>query len=114
MTPKQIAHARRKLALVGRTRASVPYLYCAAAEDGLPLLMVEEARLDARAVSQTLRRAKRKVFVRGRVERAEDGSLRFLVDTEQIQDFMTDLRGVLNDDIPGLQHAIIAPLSDEA
>ena len=112
MTPQQIAHTRRKLALVGRTRPSIPYLYCAAAEDGLPLLIVAESRLDAKTVSKTLRMAKRKTFVRGRVERAEDGSLRFLVDTDQIQDFMTDLRGILNDDIPGLQHAVVAPSSE--
>lgn len=106
MTPDQIVHARRKLALVGRTRDAIPFFYCAVAEDGDPVLLLDEKRIPPREINQIARTARRKVFVRGHISRAEDdGSLLFTVDTSDVSDFVRDLGGQLGDEVPGLKLA---------
>jgi hypothetical protein len=106
VTPAHIARARRKLALVGRTRDTIPFFYCAVAEDGDPVLLLDEKRIPPREINQIARTARRKVFVRGHISRAEDdGSLLFTVDTTDVADFVRDLEGQLGDEVPGLRLA---------
>ncbi len=69
MTPHQIARARRKLSLVGRTRASLPFFYCAAAEDGDPVLLLDEEQIPLREVLEVTRTARRKIFIQGMTAR---------------------------------------------
>ncbi len=106
MTPHQIARARRKLSLVGRTRASLPFFYCAAAEDGDPVLLLDEEQIPLREVLEVTRTARRKIFIQGTVSRAEDdGALLFAANTTHVADFVHDLGGRLGDELPGLKFA---------
>jgi hypothetical protein len=105
MTPIQIATTRQVLSLVGRTRPSVPFFYCALGAEGLPLLLVDAEAIPAEVMREAVLGARRKVFVQGRVERAEgDGALLFRVrDVGGSDQFVADLGGVLDEMIPGLR-----------
>ena len=105
MDPLQIAQTKQALGLVGRTRDVVPFFYCAADEDGQPLLIAQPERLDRAGVRAIVRRAREKVFIRGQVERAEDGGLQFCVPGDaHIERFVIDL-GRMDPLVPGLRLA---------
>lgn len=106
MSPLQIAQTKQALSLVGRTRDTLPFFYCAAGPDGMPVLLAEPERVNPRAVLQIVREARAKVFVRGVVERAAaDGALLFRADSDaNIVRFVSDL-DVLDQVIPGLKFA---------
>ncbi|MFT4977575.1 MAG: hypothetical protein ACI8S6_003480 [Myxococcota bacterium] len=114
MSPLQIAQTKQALSLVGRTRDALPFFYCAAGEDGLPILLAQPGQVDPRAVLKIVREARRKVFVRGQVERAAgDGALLFRADgRNHIAQFVSDL-DVLDGVIPGLKLARVDLLGGE-
>lgn len=105
MTPLQIATTKQVLSLVGRTRPSVPFFYCAAGAEGLPLLLADAESIPPDQIRGAIHGARRKVFVQGRVERAaSDGALLFRVrQAGNAQQFVSDLGGILDEMIPGLR-----------
>ena len=105
MTPLQIATTRQVLSLVGRTRSSVPFFYCAVGAEGLPLLLAAPESIPPDQIRGAIQGARRKVFVRGRVERAaSDGALLFRIrQAGSAQQFVSDLGGILDEMIPGLR-----------
>ena len=64
MTPLQIATTKQVLSLVGRTRPSVPFFYCAGGANGLPLLLADASAVPADQVRSAILTAQRKVFRR--------------------------------------------------
>lgn len=115
MTSIQIAAARQVLGLVGRTRASVPFFYCAAGAAGAPLLLVDAESIPAAVRRDAILSARRKVFVQGRVERAgAGGTLVFRAqDASGTDQLITDLDGILDEMIPGLRFARVDLLVEE-
>ena len=113
MSPLQIAQTKQALSLVGRTRDALAFFYCAAGEDGMPVLLAQPEEVDARAVLRVVRQARRKVFVRGIVERAvDDGALLFRTEGDtHVAQFVADL-DVLDAFIPGLKLARVDLIED--
>jgi len=113
MSPLQIAQTKQSLSLVGRTRDSLPFFYCAAGEDGMPVLLAQPVEIDPRAVLRVVRQARRKVFVRGIIERAaDDGALLFRIEGDaHAAQFVADL-DVLDSFIPGLKFSRVDLIAD--
>ena len=113
MTPLQIATTKQVLSLVGRTRQSVPFFYCAGGASGLPLLLADASAVPADQVRSAILTAQRKVFLRGRVERA-DGALLFRVQQSGgAEQLVADLGGALDEMIPGLRFSRVDLLVEE-
>ncbi|MFT5680360.1 MAG: hypothetical protein ACI8RZ_001266 [Myxococcota bacterium] len=111
MNTQQIARTRQVLGLLGRTRESVPFFYCAAGPLGVPVLLVDPEELNQRAIVELVQQATRKTFVRGRIERSgDDGLLVFRIQGTDPTSLVADLSGSLNEMIPGLRFARIDTL----
>ena len=114
MTPLQSATTKQSLSLVGRTRPSVPFFYCASGAEGLPLLLADAESIPADQLRSAILGAQQKVFVQGRVERAKgDGALLFRVrQAGGAQQFVADLGGILDEMIPGLRFSRVDLLAE--
>lgn len=101
MTPDEIRELRRTLAAIDQTHL---FFYCPEGDDGFPLLYVDRRRLDPRRLLHIQKVARTKIFVRGHVERTEEGPLLFLPEGGEHTDMLsTDLEGFFTQQIPDLE-----------
>ena len=110
MNIEQVAALKRTLTLIGRTREVLPFLYTPAAEDGLPLLVVESPQIPPRTVLQVATTAKSQDFVRGEIGR-EEGRLVLRVSdgSAGLPQLVAHLEGLLGAQVPELRIARIRP-----
>jgi len=109
MNSIQAAQARQTLSLVGRTRAQVPFFYCAAAADGDPVLLVAPEELDEDTILALVSGARRKRFVRGEISRDPAGLLLFRGAGRGLPQLTADLSAHLDEAVPGLRFARVDP-----
>mgnify|MGYP000478975447 CR=1 FL=1 len=108
MTPQEVVHIKNTLSLLGRTRSKIPFLYCPAGEEGLPVLLVAPKRLDPEAIFHLTQNARSKNFVRGFISRRKT-KLLFTIERGDPASLVVDLGGILDEQIPGLRLAQLKP-----
>lgn len=104
MKPQEVAHIKNTLSLLGRTRSTIPFLYCSAGEEGSPVLLVDPKRLDPEAIFHLAQNARNKRFVRGFISRRK-AKLLFTIERGDPASLVADLGGILDEQIPGLRLA---------
>jgi len=110
MNATQAAHTRQILSLLGRTRAAVPFFYCAADATGSPALLVDAEELDESVVLALVFSARRKRFARGLIRRDAEGLLEFQAEGRGLGELVADLSGPLDAAVPGLRFARVDPV----
>ena len=110
MTPQEVVHIKNTLSLLGRTRSSIPFLYCSSGEEGLPVLLVAPKRLDPEAIFHLTQNARSKKFVRGFISRRKT-KLLFTIEQGDPTPLVADLGGILDEQIPGLRLAQLKTVS---
>ena len=101
-----IIKAKQALSLLGRTRQTIPFLYCEKSIDGVPVLLLRSERIPGDEVWSLSETALVKNFVRGFVTR-EKKEIVFNVERGEITQFVIDLGGVFDEMIPGLRFSLV-------
>ena len=109
MNSKELVRLRRKIGLLGRMSESMSFIYSASDSDGFPSLLVDE-HIPATEIVALRRRALNADFVRGSLTRDQKGVICFHVQkggSDSLLRLRTHLDGVLQEQIPALQGALI-------
>ena len=117
MTPKEILTIRNHMALIGRTRQHIAFLYVLSDGDGLPFLLTDPRKINSLQLLDATENASDPRYIKGRITRAPEGLLSFVVPQKTketvaqrlIQDLVKGFAG----QIPSLQNALVQVDSEE-
>jgi len=111
MNRTEIIELNANLALLGRTRQSMPFLYSARGADGLPLLLTDPEEIPALTLLKVVRTAADKRLLQGRAYRQPDGLIVFElphgIAQEDATRFVNDLISGLAGQADDLRRAVI-------
>ncbi|MEL6345874.1 MAG: hypothetical protein AAFV53_22375 [Myxococcota bacterium] len=111
MTRVEIIELNANLALLGRTRRRIPFLYTPGGPDGAPLVLTAPDRIPANVTLQVMRASTDKRILRGHVSRQPNGLVAFELSADvsqaQAQQFVADLTTGLGGQIEALTRAVV-------